>query len=112
MRNYALRFASRLALHITLRLEEGATLLGSTNVADYRDLDPFIDSGGNPRGHALVVAVDADNVGIEGRGTINGQSIVLKAVQNPFVMRPFLVRWVRCTNIRHGRHRNLRHGWR
>jgi polygalacturonase len=52
--------------HVTLRLEKDATLLGSTDVADYRNLDPFIDGSGNPMGHALIVAVDAKNVGIEG----------------------------------------------
>ena len=51
---------------VTLRLEEGATLLGSTAAGDYQNLDPFIDRSGNPMGHALIVAVDAVNVGIEG----------------------------------------------
>jgi parallel beta-helix repeat protein len=85
--------------NVTLRLEKDATLLGSTEAADYRNLDPFIDGSGNPLGHALVVAVDAENVGIEGKGTVNGQSPQLKAKQNSYTMRPFLLRWVRCTNV-------------
>lgn len=85
--------------HVTLYLEEGAVLLGSTDVADYRNLDPFIDGSGSLMGHALVVAVDADRVGIEGKGTIDGQSPALKARRQPYVMRPFLLRWVRCTNV-------------
>ena len=85
--------------NVTLRLEQEATLLGSTETADYRNLDPFIDGSGNPMGHALVVAVDANNVGIEGSGTVDGQSPKLKAKQNPYTMRPFLLRWVRCTNV-------------
>jgi polygalacturonase len=85
--------------NVTLRLEKDATLLGSTDVADYRNLDPFIDGSGNPMGHALIVAVDAENVGIEGKGTVDGQSPELKAKQNPYVLRPFLLRWVRCTNV-------------
>lgn len=84
---------------VILRFEEGATLLGSTDPADYRNLDPFIDGSGNPMGHALIVAVDASNVGIEGKGTIDGQSPQLKVRQNPYTMRPFLVRWVRCRNV-------------
>src|SRR5207302_4884060 len=76
-----------------------ATLLGSTEVADYRNLDPFIDGSGNPMGHALIVAVDAENVGIEGKGTVDGQSPALKKKQSPYAMRPFLLRWVRCTNV-------------
>jgi polygalacturonase len=85
--------------NVTLRLEKDATLLGSTDAADYRNLDPFIDGTGNPLGHALIVAVDAENVGIEGGGTVDGQSPALKKKQNPYTMRPFLLRWVRCTNV-------------
>jgi polygalacturonase len=84
--------------NVTLRFEEGATLLGSTDVGDYRNLDPFIDGSGHPLGHALIVAVDADHVGIEGSGTVDGQSPKLKSKEKPYSVRPFLVRWVRCTN--------------
>ncbi len=85
--------------NVTLRIEQDATLLGSTDAADYRNLDPFIDGSGNPMGHALIVAVDAANVGLEGPGTVDGQSPQLKARQTPYAMRPFLVRWVRCTHV-------------
>jgi polygalacturonase len=85
--------------HVTLRLEKGAVLLGSTDAADYRNLDPFIDGSGNPMGHALIVAVDADQVGIEGEGTIDGQGPGLKARQKPYAIRPFLVRWVRSSHV-------------
>src|SRR5204863_7033105 len=44
-------------------------------------------------------AVDADHVGIEGPGTVNGQGRELKVAQNPFSVRPFLLRFVRCTNV-------------
>jgi len=85
--------------NVTLRLEDGATLLGSTDAGDYRNLDPFVDGSGNPMGHALIVAIDADHVGIEGGGTIDGQGAKVAAKQKPYAMRPFLVRWVRCTNV-------------
>jgi polygalacturonase len=85
--------------NVTLRLEEGATLLGSTDAPDYRNLDPFVDGSGNPMGHALIVALDAKNVGIEGKGTVDGQGFKLQAKQKPYAMRPFLVRCVRCTNV-------------
>jgi polygalacturonase len=85
--------------NVTLRLEENATLLGSTDAADYRNLDPFTDGSGNPMGHALLVALDAANVTIEGKGTIDGQGPALKAKQARFTMRPFLVRLIRCSNL-------------
>jgi polygalacturonase len=84
---------------VTLRLEKGAVLLGRTDAADYRNLDPFTDGSGNPMGYALIVAVDAAHVGIEGSGTVDGQGPGLKARQKPYTMRPFLVRWVRCTDV-------------
>ena len=86
--------------NITLRLAKDATLLGSTDIADYRNLDSFIDGAGDPMGYALVVAVDAKNVGIEGEGTIDGQGRELRAKQDPYKKRPFLVRWVRCTGVK------------
>lgn len=85
--------------NVTLRLEDQATLLGSTDAADYRNLDPLTDGSGNPMGYALIVAVDADHVGIEGGGTVDGQGPKLRARQKPYTMRPFLLRWVRCTNV-------------
>lgn len=89
----------RIRSNVTLRLAEGAVLQGSTDPADYRNLDPFIDGSGNPMGHALIVAIDAANVGIEGAGTVDGQSPALKKNQNPYLMRPFLIRFVRCANV-------------
>jgi polygalacturonase len=85
--------------NVTLRLATDAVLLGSTNAADYRNVDPFIAGDGIPLGHALIVALDARNVGIEGRGTLDGQGRAVRAAQNPYTVRPFLVRWIRCTNI-------------
>jgi len=38
-------------------------------------------------------------VGIEGTGTVDGQSPKLKAMEKPYTVRPFLVRWVRCANV-------------
>jgi polygalacturonase len=86
--------------NVTINLEKDAVLLGSTEKNDYKNLDPFIDGSGNPMGYALIVAVDANNVGITGSGTIDGQSPQLKAKQNPYLMRPFLIRWVRSQNIK------------
>jgi polygalacturonase len=85
--------------NITLRLDENAVLLGSTNAADYRNVDPFIDGVGAEMGYALLVSVGAKHVGIEGAGTIDGRGKAVKAAQNPYTIRPFLVRWVRCRDI-------------
>ena len=85
--------------NVTLRLEDNSTLLGSTNVADYRNVDPFIDGSNHTLGHALIVAVDAENVGLVGNGTVDGQSPKLKATEKTYTIRPFLIRWIRCANV-------------
>ncbi|MEI6862707.1 MAG: glycosyl hydrolase family 28 protein, partial [Verrucomicrobiota bacterium] len=84
---------------VTLRLDAGAVLLGSTRAADYRNLDPFTAGDGVPLGYALIVADGAKNVGVEGAGTIDGQGRELRAAQTPYTVRPFLMRWLRCTNV-------------
>lgn len=87
----------------TLYLEDQAVLLGSLNPNDYRNVDPFKDGLGAEVGFAMVAAVDAKNVGIMGRGAINGRGKELAAAM-PFKgegwgSRPFLVRFVRSTGV-------------
>ena len=45
--------------NVTLYLEENASLLGSLNPTDYRNVDPFKDGLGAEVGYAMVAAVDA-----------------------------------------------------
>jgi polygalacturonase len=94
--------------NITLHLNKGAILLGSTDVNDYKNLDPFVEGLGISVGWALVVAVDKKNIGIEGEGIIDGQGTKLKAQQiltdtraesQRWGRRPFLLRVVRCQNV-------------
>jgi polygalacturonase len=85
--------------NITLHLQKNAILLGSTHAADYQNLDPFTDGNGHPMGYALIVALDAHHVAIEGPGTIDGQGKSLAALQHPYTLRPFLIRWIRCSDI-------------
>jgi polygalacturonase len=94
--------------NVTLQLNKGAVILGSTNVDDYKNMDPFADGLGIDVGWALLVAVDAKNIGIEGEGRIDGQGSKLKAQQiltdtrpesQRWGRRPFLVRIVRCDGV-------------
>ncbi|MDR3189499.1 MAG: glycoside hydrolase [Prevotellaceae bacterium] len=52
--------------NVTLHIEQGATLLGSTNPWDYVK-DPYV--GWN----AMIFAIKQENVGITGKGVINGR---------------------------------------
>lgn len=94
--------------NVTLRLLKSAVIVGSTNVEDYQNLDPFTDGLGTDVGWALVVAVDAKNIGIEGEGAIDGQGSKLKAQHiltdtrpegQRWGRRPFLLRIVRCNGV-------------
>ncbi|MDB5192677.1 MAG: glycoside hydrolase family 28 [Segetibacter sp.] len=94
--------------NVTLHFRKGAVLLGSTDLKDYRNLDPFTEGLGIDVGWALVVAVDAKNVGLEGEGRIDGQGSAIKAKHiltdtrpegQRWGLRPFLVRIVRCNGV-------------
>lgn len=89
----------QLRTNVTLHLEKDAVILGSPDAADYRNLDPFLDGAGEPMGYSLIVAVGADHPCLEGSGTVDGQGVKVYHKQKPFLIRPFLVRWVRCTNV-------------
>jgi polygalacturonase len=84
---------------VTLQLDPNAVLLGSTNAADYRNVDPFMAGDGVPLGYALIVAEGANHAGVEGAGAIDGRGRELKAAQTRYTVRPFLMRWLRCTNV-------------
>jgi hypothetical protein len=65
--------------HVTLRIERGATLLGSRDDADYPALNPpTVNTQLADCRHALVYAVGASDVRIEGAGTIDGNADIDK----------------------------------
>lgn len=107
--------------NIHLYLEKGAVILGSTNVNDYKNIDPFMDGLGIDVGWALVAAVDAKNISITGEGTIDGQGSKLKARHiledtrpegQRWGRRPFLLRVVRCEGVEvTGVHLNYAAAW-
>ncbi len=86
--------------NVTLHLDKGATLLGSPNINDYRMIDSFKEGTGQTAGLFLFGSVDADHIGIDGEGTIDGQGATLqKSKLNGTPIRPFLLRFVRSQNI-------------
>ncbi|PXV66306.1 polygalacturonase [Dysgonomonas alginatilytica] len=93
----------------TLHLEEGALLLGTTDLNAYDLIDPFTDGLGVDVGRTFIAAVDAKNITIEGKGIIDGQGSALKAKQietdnrpegQRWGARPFLLRIVRCQGVK------------
>jgi polygalacturonase len=69
--------------NITLRIEPGAVLLGSANIADFEVNQPGAakatsgevadELGAHHMGHHLIYAENVDNVALEGGGAIDGQ---------------------------------------
>lgn len=81
--------------NVTLLLHKNAVILGSTNIEDYVNKDPFKEGTGAEVGWALILALDAKNIGIEGEGSINGQGSKLKEQQLLTDLRPESQRWGR-----------------
>jgi hypothetical protein len=89
--------------NVTLHLDAKAELLGTTELPAYRNVDPFKDGLGADVGWAMLAAVDAKHIAIEGDGTLNGNGKAI-ATGNKFKgqgwgHRPFLVRIVRCNDV-------------
>ena len=101
--------------NVTLHIAEKATLIGSSNPEDYKSIDTFVDATGQNRGKCLIGAINAKNVGLIGKGKIDGKGQAFerktlrkalkakgygKDATNMLVAnRPFLIRFVKSKNI-------------
>lgn len=85
---------------ITLQLEAGATLLASTNVNDYPVVTPTFRSFTNSEGAcpSLIYGENLHNIGIVGKGTIDGQGAAFP--YGPGLVRPRLLSFVTCRSVR------------
>ncbi len=97
----------RLKDNVTLRLEAGAVLLGSTDLADYPDTRVSFPSMEDAFfRYALVFADGARNIAIEGQGRLDGQGgaegLKRKSTKAPdrYMNRPSAIRFVNCSGVR------------
>ena len=94
--------------HVTLEVAAGATLLGSTNIADYPVNVPAIRSYTDKYvNKSLIAGENLQNIGLVGRGTIDGQGSGFGFERKPRwrangedMNRPFLIRLVNCRDVR------------
>jgi hypothetical protein len=109
--------------HVTLRIETGATLAGSTWFADYRDLSavgralPVSQyNQDEARFRGLLIALDQDDIAVTGGGTIDGRGAAVAASIHQMqvhhqlpgdpkyrpdeALRPCLINFVRCHDVR------------
>lgn len=101
----------RLKSNVTLYLSAGSLLMGSTDFEDYFFSDapwPWVsmagipDTGENAGTSGLIMAIDAQNVSIEGHGTIDGNGqghLHFPNPADPHQRRPMLLYFDRCCNI-------------
>lgn len=91
--------------NVTIYLDNGAEILGSTNLKDYPENYPdyqFYRKGKIKR--ALIYAENKENISIKGRGTIDGQGAdVVKENGEPvqtYGERPHVIWMIRSKNIK------------
>jgi polygalacturonase len=87
--------------NVTLMLEAGCTLLGSTDLKNYpvrvADTRSYTDSYGK---QSLISGEGLENVAIVGRGTIDGQGKAFAWTrERPYEDRPYLIRLARCRDV-------------
>ncbi|MFH1069050.1 MAG: glycoside hydrolase family 28 protein [Candidatus Glassbacteria bacterium] len=84
---------------VTLHLAAGATLLGSTDTLDYPKIRPaFRSYTDNYVSQSLIFAEDQEEIGIAGRGTIDGQGQAFQWKE--YRSRPDVIRIVTCRYVR------------
>jgi hypothetical protein len=82
---------------VTLRLDNGCTLLGSTSLNDYplttTALRSYTD---NYTDKCLIYGEKLQRIAITGRGVIDGQGAAFKG---PYKVRPYMIRFVECRDV-------------
>lgn len=88
--------------NVILHIEVGATLSGSTN---YRDYAPNVFrnqyNDKNKKEGCLIFAENAENIGIEGKGKVDGRGYRsnFPNPEDPKKDRPMLIRFLKCKNV-------------
>jgi len=96
----------RLRSNVTLELAAGATLLGSTNLADYPEIRPEYRSYTDRYTvRSLIYAENETNVGLRGKGKIDGQGSKFEgslggyAGRKEYYVRPYMIRFITCSDV-------------
>lgn len=88
--------------NVTLNLENGATLYGSTDIADYQSMTTdYVSLRTNVPTIQLIYADNASNVAITGLGTIDGRGKAFPKLtwNDEGITRPHLLRLIRCSDV-------------
>ncbi len=91
--------------YITLHIQSGAVLLGSTRIDDYTLNSPELVSYNDSfLKQSLIYGENLDHISIEGDGIIDGQGgafkVTTKVKPDRYKNRPFILRLIHCRNVR------------
>lgn len=89
--------------HVTLHLEPGCTISGTSDIEQYPERIPAIHSfTDNYTRRSLIYAENQENIAIEGAGTINGNGGQFPRAHGLPVdyLRPYLMRIINCRDVR------------
>lgn len=82
---------------VTLHIDSGCTLLGSTDLRDYPPtVQAFRSYTDNYTDKSLIYGENLERVAIVGQGIIDGQG---RAFKGPYKVRPYMIRLVGCRDI-------------
>lgn len=90
--------------NVDLHISEGATLLGSTDIADYPEMTtPYRFLRDDVVKQSLIFGSELENIAITGGGTMDGQGAAFKPptgeTADRYRNRPFLIRFTRCSGV-------------
>ena len=93
--------ALELRSNVTLRIDDGASLLGSGDMADYPITEVRWEGRWIKGYGAFISATDAENIGITGPGKIIASDAIRGRVNRTTGMRlPALLEFTNCRNVR------------
>jgi hypothetical protein len=82
---------------VTLHVDSGGTLLGSTNLKDFPPTVPaFRSYTDNYTDKSLIYGEKLERIAITGRGVIDGQGAAFKG---PYKVRPYMIRFIECRDL-------------
>ncbi len=82
---------------VTLHLDTGCTLLGSTSLNDYPPTVPaFRSYTDNYTDKSLIYGEKLERIAITGRGVLDGQGAAFKG---PYKVRPYMIRFIECRDV-------------
>ncbi len=91
--------------NVSIRLEKGAVLLGSTDLIHYpENLPDYSFFRKDVIKRALIYAENVENISIKGEGTIDGQGSAFEEPKDKnissYSVRPYVIWMIKCKNIK------------